>query len=129
MGRKELASEHPLERAADAYLDECFSKETAPHVNELAARLGMTAPQFSRAFARQTGLAPSAYLKAATIARAEHLLRTTDLPLNAVGYRSGFGTRTTFFRAFRRAKGVTPVAYRRGHEDASGTANNVTRRK
>jgi AraC-like DNA-binding protein len=99
--------------AADAYLRECFRRETPPHVNELAARLQVSIYELSRRFRAAVGEPPSSYLKRAQLRRAEHLLRTSALSMNAVGYRSGFGTRMSFYRAFKRGVGVTPSSYRR----------------
>lgn len=101
-----------LKREADAYLIDCFTRESAPHVNELAAVLGFDRVAFTRRFRKQTGILASVYLKQAQIARAMELLRTTDLPTHTVAYAAAFGTRITFFRAFRRATGVTPDRYR-----------------
>ena len=90
----------------------CFDRETPPHVNELARSLRMSLGAFSRAFTTECGEHPSEYLKRAQVARAKTLLATTDLPLNQAGYRSGYGTRVSFYRAFKRATGVTPRKYR-----------------
>jgi len=107
-----------LREAADRYLGACFEEETPPHVSELAASLNIPAHQFTRLFRSETGMTPSAYLKSGQIRRAQDLLQTTALSMNGVGYASGFGTRMTFFRAFRRATGVTPAEYRAssGHD-------------
>lgn len=102
----------PLKAAADVYLDSCFTCESAPHVNELAAILGVDRSTLTKLFRAQTGIPASAYLKQAQIARAMELLRTTDLPTHSVAYAAAFGSRITFFRAFKRATGVTPDRYR-----------------
>ncbi|HEX2138781.1 MAG TPA: AraC family transcriptional regulator [Woeseiaceae bacterium] len=97
---------------ADRYLAECFANESAPHINELAARVGLSPTALSRAFRAEEGVALSEYLKIARVARARQLLATTDLPTAAIAYAAGFGTRVTFFRAFRRSTGMTPDEYR-----------------
>jgi transcriptional regulator GlxA family with amidase domain len=99
--------------AADAYLAECFARETPPHVNELADRFAMTPVQLSRAFVAENSIALAAYLKAARVARAKELLRNTALAIDAVARAAAFGTRTTFFRAFRQATGMSPETWRR----------------
>jgi AraC-like DNA-binding protein len=101
-----------LRRVADLYLRSCFEAETAPQVGELAAQLGIEAHHLAGRFREVLGCTPSEYLKRQQIAHAQELLRATSLPLNAVGYASGFGTRATFYRAFRRITGMTPAAYR-----------------
>jgi transcriptional regulator GlxA family with amidase domain len=47
---------------------------------------------------------------------AGHLLRTTDLPLDAVAQRSGFGVRVALGRAFRQHHGTSPGRWRRQQE-------------
>jgi transcriptional regulator GlxA family with amidase domain len=101
-----------LRRAADAYVRACFAREATPRVSELARELGLPLDKLSAAFLQAVGIRPSAYLKAAQVRRAQQLLRTTAMPLNRIAYTAGFGTRTTFFRAFRRMTGITPAAYR-----------------
>jgi len=98
--------------AADAYLADCFARETPPHVNELATRCQLPTAAFSRGFLFAVGEQPGAYLKRGQVQHAAELLRTTNLTMNAVGYAAGFGTRMSFFRAFRRATGKTPQQYR-----------------
>lgn len=112
MATRKGAPRDPYRVEADRYLHECFARETAPHINELARRLGLSATALSRAFRAEQGVALSPYLKRARVLRAQQLLTTTDLPTASIAYAAGFGTRVTFFRAFRRATGMTPDEYR-----------------
>jgi transcriptional regulator GlxA family with amidase domain len=107
---RSLRSRYRVE--ADRYLAECFANATPPHINELARRVGLSPTSLSRAFRAREGVALSEYLKMARVARARELLTTTALPTAAIAYAAGFGTRVTFFRAFRRATGMTPDEYR-----------------
>lgn len=81
-------------------------------MSELAQSLQMSLCALSKVFTSLCGERPSEYLKRAQIDRAMLLLAATELPLNQVGYRSGFGTRVSFFRAFKRSCGITPQQYR-----------------
>lgn len=101
-----------LREAARAYVRNCFRDETQPQVQELAAALAMPPYELSRLFANAAGEPLSAYLKRMQIARARRLLRATDLPLNQVAYASGFGTRASFFRVFKKTCGCTPQEFR-----------------
>ena len=44
---------------------------------------------------------------------ARRLLEETDLPIDAVAWRAGFGTAASLREHFRRATATTPTAYRR----------------
>ena len=102
-----------LRRSVEHYLRRCFSLEDTPRVSELAALLGMTREKLSREFAAAYGVALSSYLKLRQIAHAERLLETSALSTTRIGYLAGFGTRRTFYRAFRRQRGLSPDQYRR----------------
>jgi AraC family transcriptional regulator len=102
-----------LRHAVDHYLHRCFSLEEAPRVSELAALLGVTREKLSREFAAEYGVAVSVYLKRRQLAHAERLLETSALSTTRIGYLAGFGTRRTFYRAFRRDTGMSPDQYRR----------------
>jgi transcriptional regulator GlxA family with amidase domain len=116
MGRlRSLSNAVALRQAADAYLAACFARQTPPRVSELAATLEVSAHHLSSTFQKLVGAPLSPYLKAGQIAHAKHLLRATERPMNEIAYAAGFGTRMTFFRAFRRATGgLTPAQYRAG---------------
>jgi transcriptional regulator GlxA family with amidase domain len=81
-------------------------------VPALAARAYMSERNFARAFRVETGMTPAAYVEAARVERARRELETTDLAVQAVAARCGFGTVETMRRAFGRRVGVNPAAYR-----------------
>ena len=108
-----------LRQAVDQYLHQCFSDEQTPRVSELATLLGMTRERLSRDFAAAYGVALSAYLKRRQIRHAQSLLEGSDLSTTRIGYLCGFGTRRTFYRAFRRIAGLSPDQYRRARNVSS----------
>ena len=72
----------------------------------------MSAADFGKLFTHLVGEHPSTYLRRKQIDCAKRLLTQTDLTMNVIAYKCGFGTRTTFFRAFKRETGMTPREYR-----------------
>jgi transcriptional regulator GlxA family with amidase domain len=81
-------------------------------VPALARRAGMSERNFARAFRRETGMTPGAYVESARVESARMALETGDLPVESVARQAGFGTVETMRRAFRRRVGVSPVDYR-----------------
>jgi len=81
-------------------------------VAALAARAYMSERNFARAFRAETGMTPAVYVEHTRVERARRELETTDLPVDAVAARCGFGTVETMRRAFARRVGVNPAAYR-----------------
>jgi AraC-like DNA-binding protein len=104
--------------AVARYVRHCLDKEDVPRVSELAQRHGMNPEYLSRAFRDRFGVCISDYIKTIQVRVAKRLLRTTDLNTTRIAYRSGFGTRRSFFRTYRRIAGTTPAEDgRRGAED------------
>ncbi|SDN04674.1 AraC-like ligand binding domain-containing protein [Actinomyces ruminicola] len=69
---------------------------------------------FSRFFDTTAGLTFSGLVRRRRIARACHLLRTTDLPVARVCVLSGYTSLANFDRRFRDETGTASSAYRRG---------------
>lgn len=105
-----------LRQAVDQYLQRCIDTEEPPRVSELAVVLAVSRETLSREFAARYGMLLSAYLKRRQIAYAQTLLARSSLPATRIAILCGFGTERTFYRAFRRATGMSPDAYRRRHE-------------
>jgi transcriptional regulator GlxA family with amidase domain len=78
----------------------------------LAARVHMSARNFARAFRREVGVTPAAYVDAARVEQARIALEESTAPIEAVARRCGFGTVETMRRAFHRRLAVGPAAYR-----------------
>lgn len=91
------------------YVYRCLRAEEVPRVSELAQEEGLTAEHLSRIFRSRYGERISDFMKSIQVRRAQRLLQTTDLSTTRIAYLSGFGTRRTFFRTFRRMTGQSPV--------------------
>ncbi|MEJ2867243.1 helix-turn-helix domain-containing protein [Actinomycetospora sp. OC33-EN08] len=82
-------------------------------VAALARHARMSTRTFARRFRAETGTSPHAWVLAQRVARARHLLESTDLPIDRVAADAGLGT-TSSLRAHLAADvGLSPVAYRR----------------
>jgi transcriptional regulator GlxA family with amidase domain len=81
-------------------------------VPALAARADMTERSFARAFRREVGQTPAAYVEALRIERARALLEDGAPSLETVAHQTGFNSPEVLRRAFQRRVGVSPAAYR-----------------
>ncbi|MFE3109610.1 GlxA family transcriptional regulator [Kitasatospora indigofera] len=81
-------------------------------VAELAGRALMSRRSFARRFTAATGSTPHAWLLNQRLGRAEELLETTDLPIEEVARRVGYGSAAVLREQFVRRRGVPPRAYR-----------------
>jgi AraC-like DNA-binding protein len=77
---------------------------------ELAGEAGLSRYQLLRAFARELGLPPHAYVVQRRLALARRLLRAR-VPLAEVAVRAGFYDQSHLTRCFVRHVGVTPRRY------------------
>ncbi|MFJ7153667.1 GlxA family transcriptional regulator [Streptomyces sp. NPDC101118] len=80
---------------------------------ELAAEAGMSLRTFTRRFRDEVGMTPVQWLTAQRLELARQLLETSDLPVDLVAHRSGFGSGNSLRQHMRAAFGVSPIAYRR----------------
>ena len=105
----QLAEPQPL-REVQAYIADHPDADLS--VAALAARVHMSMRTFARAFRRETGVTPAAYVETARLERARQELEAGVAPVEAIAVRCGFGTPETMRRAFRRRLGVSPSDYR-----------------
>jgi AraC family transcriptional regulator, transcriptional activator FtrA len=84
-----------------------------PHtVASLADAAAMSPRTFVRRFRDATGRPPLEWLIDARIERARELLESTDLTIEEIAARSGFGAAATLRHHFRRKVALTPIDYR-----------------
>jgi transcriptional regulator GlxA family with amidase domain len=81
-------------------------------VSRLAARTHMSTRSFSRKFVAETGVSPMQWLTTQRVLHARLLLETTDLPVDEVARRCGFGSATLLRHHFDQEVGVPPTRYR-----------------
>lgn len=105
-----------LKLAAEHYLTTCYAKKTAVRVDEFANELGVTRPYLSRLALDVLGQPVGDFLRSQQLAYAERLLRVTPLAVSEIAIAAGFGTKWTFFRAFRKAYGQTPSVWRESYQ-------------
>ncbi|MFF8970418.1 GlxA family transcriptional regulator [Streptomyces sp. NPDC014995] len=82
-------------------------------VEQLAARAHMSPRTFARRFQQETGTTPYRWILRQRVLLAQHLLEATDETVDAIAWRTGFGTAAALRHQFVRALGTTPNAYRR----------------
>ncbi|MGW4892320.1 GlxA family transcriptional regulator [Kitasatospora sp. NPDC004240] len=108
----------PLARARTEVL---AALDTPWTVRRMAALAHMSERSFARRFAAATGTTPLRWLLEQRVLTAQRLLEETDLPVDTVATRVGFGSATSLRPAFTTRVGVAPREYRRafrGRDDA-----------
>lgn len=82
-------------------------------LTEIARHAGTSRRSVTRHSRDQTGAPPLRWLLNARVERAKTLLAETDLPVEVVARRSGFGSGATLRHHFTRIAGISPRHYRR----------------
>lgn len=85
----------------------------------LARRARMSGRTFARRFRDETGLTPATWVTQQRVHLAQHLLETTDLTIDVVATRAGFGTSASLRKHCAATLGVSPQAYRRTFRGAT----------
>ncbi|MFB7057267.1 GlxA family transcriptional regulator [Streptomyces vinaceus] len=80
---------------------------------ELAAHARMSLRTFTRRFRDEVGMTPVQWLTVQRLEVARQLLESSDLPVDLVAHRSGFGSANSLRQHMRTALGISPIAYRR----------------
>lgn len=107
--RLKLSPAH--ERLAKELLSENLGSEIS--ISEVAQACNLSRGHFTRMFRETTGMTPHQWLIGNRLARACHLLRSTELALAEVAIACGFSDQSHFTRIFSRAKGSPPGSWRR----------------
>jgi transcriptional regulator GlxA family with amidase domain len=100
----------PLLRDLAAWIPDHIDGDLS--VSALAAWTSMSARNFARAFRKELGITPAAYVEAVRVEAARRLLETTDTGIGEIARSCGFRTIETMHRTFKRTVIVTPGQYR-----------------
>jgi transcriptional regulator GlxA family with amidase domain len=79
----------------------------------------MSRRTFARRFVASTGTTPYQWLLRQRLQRAQRLLETTELPVDAVAARSGFQNAGNLRKHFSAVLRTTPHSYRRAFRERS----------
>lgn len=112
-----IAQPVPVPVAADPFAEtlqwmvEHLDQELSVEV--LARRSAMSPRTFARRFVTATGTTPHRYLTAQRVLFAQRLLESTNLDIDQIATRTGFGTAVNLRTHFRRQVRTSPASYRR----------------
>jgi AraC-like DNA-binding protein len=82
------------------------------NLDQYANLCNMSLSSFKRNFQEKYNLSPGKWLSNKRLDLASHLLKTSDKPVNIVGFECGFEEPSSFIRAFKQRFSVTPLQYR-----------------
>jgi AraC-like DNA-binding protein/mannose-6-phosphate isomerase-like protein (cupin superfamily) len=85
-------------------------------LEELQRIAHMSRSSLMRVFRKATGQTPIEYLTRLRIQKALELLRTTDLNMTEIAFRTGFTDSNYFSRQFKKVQHQSPTQYRLAHQ-------------
>jgi transcriptional regulator GlxA family with amidase domain len=91
-------------------------------VDDMARHAACSPRSFARRFRAETGTTPLQWLIGRRVAEAQRLLEATDIGVDQVAARAGFGTAAALRQHFGRALQTSPSAYRRAFRAQPGAA-------
>ncbi|MDF2962267.1 MAG: hypothetical protein K0S39_4002 [Paenibacillus sp.] len=117
--REQAASSHKKRVIADPMMDQAAAYmeqracEGELSLQELAAKLGISASQLTRRFQAAYGISPVHYVIKVRLSKAQLLLAETNDTLDAVSESCGFQNAFYFSRVFTKHMQISPSAFRR----------------
>ncbi len=105
-----IVADEKLSRALAAMHKEPDSPWT---LERLASHAGMSRAVFAARFKEKLGIAPIAYLTRYRLEQAQQLLQQPALSIAQISAKVGYSSEAAFNKAFRRALGIPPGAFRR----------------
>lgn len=87
---------------------------------DIASQAGTSPRTLNRRFREQTGTTPLQWLLRQRVHRAQELLETTDLSVEAISRHCGFGTSVAMRQHFAKHIRTSPTAYRRTFRPRTG---------
>lgn len=105
-----------LARNADAYIQAHYQEDI--YLETIATALGVSAKHLSRVYKQQNDMNISDQISLMRVEHAKQLLSTTDITINEIMSLTGFVSRATFLRSFKKHVGISPSAFRQIHNPA-----------
>ncbi len=90
-----------------------------PSIAEMARQASMSEYHFIRVFSQIIGVTPRQYIIASRMSHARYLLAHTDWTVAAIAAQVGYASESMFCLTFKKTQGMTPTAFRTGHEAAN----------
>ena len=100
-----------LIRHAKEYIERHYAKPEIS-LNEVAARVNLSASHFSSVFSQETHQTFKEYLTEIRINKAKELLRMTTLRSAEIAYQVGYNDPHYFSSVFKRNTGLSPIEFR-----------------
>jgi len=100
-----------LLRQAKEYIEQQHANPELS-LNEVAARVNLSASHFSAVFSQETGQTFKEYLTEIRINKAKELLRMTALRSADIAYRVGYNDPHYFSSVFKKTTGISPIEFR-----------------
>ena len=82
-------------------------------MDQICEELNVSKYYLSHVFKNYMGVPPMQYITTKRIAHAKKLLQETDLTASEIGEACGYKDHVLFFKAFKKAEGITPTAFRK----------------
>jgi AraC-like DNA-binding protein/quercetin dioxygenase-like cupin family protein len=103
--------DEPLLAEVFGFIEERYHEPIS--LKDVARAVGLSRSHLTTVVRRKTGRAVGEWISERRMAEARKLLVQTDLMVEEVGRRIGYGDPAYFVRTFRRAHSVTPLGWRR----------------
>lgn len=116
--RFELGDEHFDTSEDKAFFEKMIEliekniRDTELSVEMISEEMGCTTQEFYSRLIGITKKTPNEIIRAYRLNAAERLLVATNLPVEEILNRIGFGSRSSFFKSFMQVHGMTPKNYR-----------------
>ena len=104
------------------YIDMHFDEEL--YLDKIADLFGVNSKYLSRLIKEQIGINFNQYVMGVRIQKATEMLKNTSMSINEIMEKTGFNSRNTFVRVFKKFEGLTPSEYKKLNYKERGNNKN-----